>query len=135
MKNLYLSYIDLSPEIDNIYSTSSHQIIIKNLRENYLNWNFFFEKFPGYSIGFIITTKKDIEKLTVNGPSIFKKEKVVDFAIFLPTIISCLDKYIDLVFEGFFIALVQYNISIDDINKIKETCKEDLNNNFSTNAY
>jgi hypothetical protein len=92
-------------------------------------------KHEGYSLGFIVTTKRGIGELKVKGPSISRKMKLVDFSIFLPEKSEALNpkkaedinSYLDLVFLGISIALAKYQISKAEIEKINDECKHELN--------
>ena len=127
MPNFYLSYIDLSPELRNHFSDSTHTILIEALNKEFLTWTEYFDKYPEYDLGFIITTKIGVDELFVKGPSISKKMKVVDYTIFLPNIINDIEQYVNLVFEGINIVLKKYNIDGNNIIAIREICKEELN--------
>jgi hypothetical protein len=128
LQTIYLAYTILTPEFDNPYSTVSHQIIIKILRDRFFSWKPFFEKYQSdFSLGFYISLKKGTEKLTIFGPSISKKMKIVDFSVFLPDEIKDLNHYIDLAFEGFGIVLAKFKVDESEILEMKNECKRELN--------
>jgi hypothetical protein len=128
MQTVYLSYLNLTPGLENQFSNESHKTIIKNLRECYSSWQSFSSIYPQYNIGFIIVTKKNVEKITIKGPTIDKRSKVVDYSIFLPDRNYNLSEYIDLLFEGIFLSLSSFYIKKDDIVIIRERCKKELLN-------
>jgi len=123
---LYLSYLDLSPELSNTFTDSTHQIITNNLRLSFPDWVGFFYKYPDYSLGFIIVTKNGIEQLHIKGPSVSRKMKIVDFSIFLPNKIDTISEYIDCLFEGITLSLAKYKIDEAALCSIKEKCKKEL---------
>ncbi|TAE39875.1 MAG: hypothetical protein EAZ50_09375 [Runella slithyformis] len=125
---LYLSYTDLSPSIENIYIDETHQKIIAVLRRQFLDWSQFFDKYGSeFSLGFFVSTKKGTEQLTIFGPSVSRKMKVVDFSIFLPDEIKDLNHYLDLVFEGIGVVLARFKVDENEILKMKNECKKELN--------
>lgn len=123
---LYLSYIDLSPGLENKFSTTSHHPIINVLRRHFNDWTEFFAKHPDYSLGLIVATKAGIVDLNVKGPTISKKSKTVDYSIFIPQDIKDMNTYLDSVFEGLNIILKKYNITETD------TFKKDLESVYKT---
>ena len=128
LQTVYLSYINLTPGFTNIYSDVTHQKVILPLRNHFFEWNHFFEKYGAdFSLGFYVSTKRGTEQLEIKGPSISRKMKIVDFSIFLPDQIKDIDHYIDLVFEGVGIVLSRFKVSENEILKMKNECKKDLN--------
>jgi hypothetical protein len=126
MPLLYLSYIDLTPGLENPFSDLSHKIILAILREQFLKWSFFFTNYPDHSLGYIVTTRKETKVLEVKGPTIFKKKKVVDYSIFIPNSDYDINQYIDLVFEGIGISLKAYQVEEKQIILMREECKRKL---------
>jgi hypothetical protein len=123
---VYLSYLTLTPGYTNLFSSGTHKTILEKLRTYFPNWLGFIDKHQGYSLGFIIVTKKGIEQLEVKGPSISKKMKVVDFSIFLPDKIENLKHYLDLVFQGISISLSKYKIAEIEILKMRTECAKEF---------
>lgn len=126
MAMLYLSYLDLSPELNNTFARETHQVVINLLRREFDSWDGFSTKYDGFDLGFIVVTKKGISKLEVHGPSISKKSKLVDYSIFLPEILSDLLQYIDLIFEGFNQVVSNFGVDGDSIMSLKNQCKDEL---------
>ncbi|MFD2520352.1 hypothetical protein [Emticicia soli] len=128
LQTLYISYINLSPGLKNPYDLLSHKELIKPLRENFFKWHAFFDKYGSdYSLGFFITTMVGTNQLEIKKPSISKKMKIVEYAIFLPDEIKDLNNYIDLVFEGISIVLEKFSISENEVTSMKIQCKTELN--------
>ena len=125
-KRVYVTYVGLTPGLENIYHDFTHDAIVNCLREHFDSWQGFFSKYDNYSLGFYVVTKKGIAVLETKGPSISKKMQIADFSIFLPEIIDNQDHYIDLVFQGISIILLKYNVSIDEVMSIKLECKKEL---------
>ena len=117
---LYLSYIDLTPGLENLFSNTSHQALISFLRANFNNWTGFFQKYPDHSLGLIIVTKKGVNELSIKGPSISSKSKLVDYSIFLPEDIRNMNDYLDNVFMG--LKTILKNYKVDE----SETFKKDM---------
>jgi hypothetical protein len=126
MPSLFLSYIDLTPDLENPFTNVAHKSIIDVLRSHFVMWSGFLNKYPDYDIGFIVATKREITALEIKGPSISKKMKVVDFTIYLPNRSYNLSEYIDLVFDGVATSLQKYDIERKDIEIMKVKCKSDL---------
>jgi hypothetical protein len=134
MSTLFVSYIDLSVGLRNPFNNLTHQIVVRNLRERFLGWKGFFDKYEEYSLGFIVATQKGTGKLSVKGPSISRKMKVVDFSIFLPDHVAELLptstdnvlSYLDAVFAGISSALDQYGIKESEIEVIREKSKREI---------
>lgn len=126
MQTFYISYIDLSPGLENKFSTVAHKPLIESLRNHVTKWDFFDQKYSDYSIGFIIATKDGVKTLELKGPTMHNKRKVIDFSIFLPTQSYSLSEYIDFVFKGMQEALKIYNVSDKDILAAWGECKKKL---------
>lgn len=107
---LYLSYIDLTPGLENKFSTTSHHSVINVLRRHFDNWTNFFDKYPDHSLGLIVATKEGVTDLNVKGPTISKKSKTVDYSIFIPQDINDMTMYLDNIFKGLNIILKNYDI-------------------------
>jgi len=119
MRTLYLSYINLSPGLTNPFTKDSHSILLEVLRKNFGNWDGFNLKYPEFSLGLIIVTKRGIDELEVKGPSISKKHQVVDFSIFLPENIADSKEYLEFIFDGLQLIFNKYGIDEQEIMKIK----------------
>lgn len=127
MQTVYMSYFNLTPNFENKYFHNNHSEIIKILREQFPFWKGIFDKYgDDFSIGFMVTRKKGTEILTIKGPSVSKKMKIVDFSLFLPDEIKDLNHYIDLVFEGVGIVLQKYGVQNSAIEEMKNECKKEL---------
>lgn len=127
MPILYLSYINLTPGLQNRFSDSTHKAVIEVLRKNFETWTGFFDKYIDWNLGYIVTTKKGIEELEVKGPTIFKRDKLVDYTIFLPDVNYSLGEYIDFVFKGIAVSLKEYEVEESAVILMREKCKKDLN--------
>jgi hypothetical protein len=135
MSNLTVAYINLSVGLCNPFGKMTHKALIGGLRDHFLDWKGFFAKYDDYSLGFIICTNRDIKVLEVKGPSISRKMKVVDFSIFLPEEVEKLNpsnaedigRYLDWVFLAIATALIKYEVSGEEIKKIKDEVKRELN--------
>lgn len=92
---------------------------------NYL-WQNEANKLKDYKLTFYIITKKGTEFLKIKGPSISKKNQLVDYSIFLPDQIKDLHHYIDLVFEGFGIVFNKYGVSDEEALEMKNECIKEL---------
>lgn len=126
-QTVYLAYTSLTPGLKNLYATETHKNIIDTLRKKFFTWNNFFSKHgEDYSMGFYISKKAGTTNLTYFGPSISKKMKIVDYTMFIPDEIKSLDEYLDIVFEGFGYFLARYDISIIEIEEMKNECKKEL---------
>lgn len=127
LQTAYMSYFNLTPNFENKYFHSNHAEVIKILREHFPLWKGIFEKYgDDFSIGFMVTRKRGTEVLTIKGPSVSKKMKVVDFSLFLPDEIKDLNHYIDLVFEGVGVVLARYGVPDREILEMKEKCKNEI---------
>lgn len=124
---LYLSYIDLTPGLENRFCDSTHKAVIEVLRKYFVTWEGFFNKYPEHSLAYVVTTKKDIKELEVKGPTIFKKKRTVDYAIFLPNVAYTLEEYIDFVFRGIAISLKEFGVEENAIALMRGECKKTLN--------
>lgn len=127
MQNLTTIYLILTPGMDNIYMKDSQTGIKNTLRKHFWEWQGFFDKYKNFSLSFYIVMKLGTTKLNIKGPSISKKIEVVDYSIFLPDEIKDLNHYIDLVFEGIGIVLAKFNVPSEDVEKMKNECKKELN--------
>ncbi len=128
LQTAYLTHFNLTPNFENEFFGKEFKSIIKILRNNFINWQGIFDKYGSdFSIGFMITRKKGTEQLTVLGPTVSKKMKIVDYSIFLPDEIKDLNHYIDLVFEGIGIVLAKFNVSEDEVTNMKIECMTELN--------
>lgn len=134
MSNLFISYIILSPDLDNQFSDLTHKGIVEKLRNAFPNWKGFHKSFKDYNLGFTIVMDRGIDALQVKGPTIFRRTKDVDFSIFLPEKVELLnpDKYedieyyLDLIFSGLEIVLSQYDVRNEEIELIKNECKNEF---------
>lgn len=127
IQTLYISYIDLTPGLENKYAEIAHKSIINTLRLSFFSWNSFFSNYgKEYSIGFFVTTKKGTSNLITYGPTLSKRKIIVDYSIFLPDEIRGIEHYIDLVFEGFKVILTKYEVPEDEILRMKNECKREL---------
>lgn len=129
MPILYLSYINLTPGLQNRFSDSTHKIVIEVLRRKFETWTGFFDKYTSWNLGYIITTKKGVEELEVKGPTIFKRDKLVDYTIFLPDVNYSLEEYIEFVFKGIAVSLKEYGVEDSAVILMREECRRDLNLN------
>ena len=127
LQTFYLTYLDLSPSLSNRFSSVTHQTITQNIRSIFFTWDFFLKKYPEYSIGFTVVTKRDWLEFTVKGPSISRKMQIIDYSIFLPDQEYDLNSYIDFVFEGISTALKKYQIEEESLILIRDECKIELN--------
>lgn len=127
LQTLYLSYIDLTPGLENNYADLTHKELINILRNHFFSWRSFFLSYDkDYSIGFFISTKKGTSNVNVYGPSKSKKKKIVDYSIFLPDEIIDLNHYINLVFEGIGTVLAKYEVSENEVVGMRDECKREL---------
>lgn len=134
MANLFISYINLSPELRNPFSSTTHGVLVDKFNERFATWEGFFRAYEGYDLAFIIVTDEGVGKLEVKGPTVFRKTKTVDFSIFLPENIDTLVPenpqdfriYLDWVFSGISSAIVRYGVSQEDIEIIKDECLLEL---------
>ena len=126
MESVYLSHINLSPGLINRFSQITFECILSTLRKSFVNWSGFHDKYPMYNLGIIVATKMSVTNLEIKGPSISKKLKCVDFAIYLPNKDYDLSEYLDLVFEGIFLSLKKYKVSEAEIIQVRDECKESL---------
>ena len=126
MASIYFSYLNLTPGLRNPYSQSTHNVFRNAILERFLSWDGFFKKYPEYSLGFTISTKGDNFELTVKGPSVYRKDKDIDFSIRLLNTAYDLNGYTDLVFEGIAIALKKYDVNEEEIFSIRDACKKEL---------
>lgn len=127
LQTAYVSYVNLTPDLKNSFSSVSHQQIMTPLRKHFFQWSVFFDKYGSdYSMGFFITTMKGINQIEIKKPSVSKKMKIVDYSIFLPDEIKDLNHYIDLVFEGIGIVLGKFNVPLEEVEKMKSECKVEI---------
>ena len=127
MRNLFVTYVDITPNFGNPFSNFTHKVLVEKLRKHFARWDGFFEKYKDYSLGFIICTKYGTENLEIKGPSISRKLKIVDFSVFLPDEIKNESHYLDFVFSGIELALTEYKVLASEILDIKNECKRELN--------
>lgn len=126
---LYLSYINLTPGLENEFSTPSHHAIVNVLREHFNDWNGFFDKYPDYHIGLIVATKEGVGNVDIKGPTISKKIKRVDYSIFIPENTKNMKMYLDNFFNGLNIILENYN------TKATEAFKKDIQSIYKTLSF
>ena len=126
MPILYLSYLNLTPGLTNQFSDESHQVVIRLLRKEFSSWSGFFSKYPDFDLGFIVVTKKNNQDLIVRGPAVSKKEKLIDYSIFLPEVLPDLSQYLDLIFEGFSKVVSNFGVDRNNIMRLKSQCKSEL---------
>ena len=134
MSTLYLSYIELSPELENRLTEVTHYVILDRLRKHFPRWQPFHSRFKTYDLGFILVTDNGIKELHVKGPTISPTLKIVDFSIFLPESVDSLQPgqsesvrlYLDLVFSGISRSVTRYGILPSEIETIKDECLLEL---------
>jgi len=105
-----IAYIELTPGLENKFSTPAHHPLVKVLRTHENEWISFYQKHPDFSLGFTVVTKGGIKELEVKGPTVFRKLKNVDYSIFLPEDIQNMSDYLDNVFKGINQVLEKYNV-------------------------
>jgi hypothetical protein len=130
---LYISYIDLSPGIDNPLIDGTHHVLVRRLRESFEGWTNFRHRYPDYDLGFIVSTRLGSSVVEVKGPTVSKRSKVVDFAIHLPAEIDrfspddpkdvCI--YLSWILDGVGEALQQL-VDWAEIQTLKRNCADDL---------
>lgn len=126
MINVTTPYLELTPNFENKFRSISSVVIKETLNNCFDSWDGFLAKYPGYGLSLYIVKKRGMFELLVKGPTISKKNKVLDYSIFLPDEIKDLNLYIDLVFEGVGVVLSKYKVSEGVIEKMKEECKKEL---------
>lgn len=127
MSILSIVHVDLSPELKNEFRKSVGLELSEILKRNFLSWKGFFDKFPNYSLCFYIVTKKEVEEIEIKGPGIFKKDKEIEYSLFMPNISYNILTYIDTIFEGLSRILENYGIEANDVKKMKQELLASLN--------
>jgi hypothetical protein len=126
MSRFYICYTILSVGLSNEFHIPTHHVLEDALSKYFPTWQKFFAKYEGYSLGFFVSKKRGTEGLKVLGPSISRKMKVVDFSIFLPDEVKDMNEYVDLVFSGISSALAKYDVSKEELERIRDECKNEL---------
>lgn len=132
MSELFISYVDLSPDLDNRFVDRTHHTLLGRLREHLSEWDGFAKKHQSSDLGFIIVTEQGSRDVRVKGPTVFRD--AVDFSIFIPDSIFELDptqvgdvlQYITWVFSGISEALANYAVEEQIIERVKTECILDL---------
>jgi hypothetical protein len=139
MNTIHFYYFDLSPDLRNDFIDFTHRVLEGTFRKYFVDWHGFSDKYVGKDMGFAVATKRGIKNLEVKGPTVSRGSKIVDFSIFLPENIETLcpqnpddiQIYLDLVFSGIKTALARYGISDEEIERLRDFCRLELD---STNS-
>jgi len=91
-------------------------------------------KGESYSLGIVVSTGEDVAELSVLGPSISKKYKMIDYAVWIPyrKVIeseNVLMSYIDYLYQGIVIVLKKYDYPTAVVAEIFEDVKREVNDN------
>ena len=126
MNTVYLAYMVLSPDLDNIYSTPTHRVIWETLNRHFLEWKGFFKRRNDYDLSFTVTMKRGVTKVEAKGPDISRKRKVYHYAIYIPEEIAGMSEYVDFIFEGIKQVLTNFGIQVTEVDEVKRECKSQL---------
>ncbi|MEM9885748.1 MAG: hypothetical protein AAF849_07645 [Bacteroidota bacterium] len=109
-----------------------HEIIASEINEALTDLGTFDLTFgKDFDLGIIVSTKRKVNDLYVQGPAIFKREKIVDFTIWIPfrevkNSSSYTNSYIDYLIKGILELFERYDIDTtidkDFIDRIKLKC-------------
>ncbi|AFM02684.1 hypothetical protein Fleli_0186 [Bernardetia litoralis DSM 6794] len=128
MSILSIVHVDLSPGLKNEFRKSVGFSLCEVLRNNFLSWKGFFKKYPNYSFCFYIITKNEVEEIEIKGPGIFKKDKEVEYSIFIPNRKYDLLSYVETVFDGLHKILSIYKVEENEIQEMKMQLLKSLSN-------
>ncbi len=82
--NIYIGqiYIDVGVkfEFNHVFQEYIHSILTRHSTPP----NNFLERYKNYDFMFRMSAKKDIQDVEIKGPSIFKRDKDIEYSIFLP---------------------------------------------------
>jgi hypothetical protein len=123
---IYVSYINLSPGLDNHYSASTHHVIWETLNKHSPEWAGFYKGRRDYNLSFTISTKNGVKETIARGPDIYRRDKEYHYAIYIPEKISDVSEYLDAVFQGVKQVLSNFDVQASDVEKIKLECKAKL---------
>lgn len=110
------------------------KLIVLKINESIFNSISFDSPYHDYVLNAVIATDSKTEVISVKGPDIFKKRKMIDYAIWIPykkTIEGedYLKTYIDFVFIGIEEILNRCKINFNLLGEIKRTIESEVLNN------
>lgn len=126
MSSFGIVYGNESPGLRNPYLDATHKTVEDTIQKYFLDWHGFFAKYKDYKLFIFVYTRKNVETLEFYGPSIVRKSKIIEFSIRLPVKINDVNHYLDLIFSGIAQAVSRYQVTAEEIEKIKEECKRKL---------
>jgi len=84
-------------------------------------------------LNLVIATDSSIKKIEVRGPDIRKRQRFVDYGLWLPYTINQsqypLSSYLDHLFEALALVFGNYGVLESDMKKIEEQCKVEILSN------
>lgn len=101
--------------------------VVKDLDTDFVDYKDFY-------LNLVIATSKKTKELEVRGPEIKKRQKMIDYGLWLPfkkitRTNKYLEDFISYLFEAFKIVFTNYNVDIQKIETLKEEIKREVINN------
>lgn len=122
---IYVGQIYIQQDVNFGFSYLFQRSIHSFLSENIKNSERFCEKYKDYTLMFRMSAKKDITENEIKGPTIFRKDKDMEYSIFLPfDEIMKNENYnyfaLKYLFEGIYSILDKYGFDFSIIKKEEE---------------
>lgn len=122
------------PDVEFKISHRVHNFIRENLIEDVMKPFGLETKDSDIFIGLVITTQKNMSELEVRGPEYDRKNKFINYGLWLPykkieDAENYLEEYLKYFFDSLIILLKNYNVPAESILKVKYKVEKEVLNN------
>lgn len=124
------------PGVEFKVSHKVHKFIRESLIEDVMKPFGLETKDPDIFIGLVITTRKNIEELEVRGPEYDRRNKFINYGLWLPykkidEAENYLKEYLKYFFDALVILFKKYDVPEENIRKVQHNVEAEVLNNIN----